>query len=460
MGFFDNVKKFFGVKQEAQSETTPTNQWLGHGYDFRPWETANVNAAGVVSSNQDIFDVVTQLSNTLASLPIHKYKKYEENDDSLANLVRVQPNPTMSGFELIRTTEASRNVAGNGYIWIQRDPVTMTPLQLWPIDPGSVTVERNDEDDSIWYRVDDMEGHHFLVPSSDMIHVKHISALASIIGISPIEVLTGTLRFQHEIEDFSMSEMQKKDMFILKYDRSINPKAREAMIKDFRRMAREQGGAIVQEAGWTVDHFSSDFKPTDLSTIEGITRKRIANAFNVPVSFLNDGTAKNTVNVEHVMTQFVVTTLVPIVRQYESELNRKLLTSNQLSRGQYFKFNVNGLMRGDTAARTQFYQTLIRNGIATQNELRKLEDLPPLKEKSADMTWISKDLYPAENQMKASEASSQNQQSNNVNSSPESSSQQDQNQDNPTKGGEASGRNESGQNQGQDQGQPGNQTGS
>ena len=45
---------------------------------------------------------------------------------------------------------------------------------------------------------------------------------------------------------------------------------------------------------------------------------------------------------------------------------------------------------------------MIRNGIATQNDLRKLEDLPPLSDKSADVTWISKDLFPTENQMRAS----------------------------------------------------------
>lgn len=94
------------------------------------------------------------------------------------------------------------------------------------------------------------------------------------------------------------------------------------------------------------------------------------------------------------MTQFVEMTLLPIVKQYEAEFNRKLLTPEQRARGFYFKFNVNGLLRGDTASRTNFYQMMIRNGIASVNDLRKLEDLPPSDAKNADQLWLSGDMYP------------------------------------------------------------------
>ena len=53
-------------------------------------------------------------------------------------------------------------------------------------------------------------------------------------------------------------------------------------------------------------------------------------------------------------------------------------------------------------APANFYQMMIRNGIATQNDLRKLEDMAPIADKSADIAWISKDLFPSESQMKAS----------------------------------------------------------
>ncbi|WP_413770514.1 phage portal protein, partial [Vibrio vulnificus] len=79
-------------------------------------------------------------------------------------------------------------------------------------------------------------------------------------------------------------------------------------------------------------------------TVESITRARIATAFNVPISFLSESEASHSnKTAEQVMTQFVEMTLLPIVKQYEAEFNRKLLTPEQRARGFYFKFNVNGL---------------------------------------------------------------------------------------------------------------------
>lgn len=308
----------------------------------------------------------------------------------------------MSSFSLINQLEVSRNSSGNGYVFIERDVSTGVPIRLWPIDPTTVTIKRNIDDNSIYYEVTSADpNYHFLVFNTEMIHVRHITPLTGVLGISPIDVLRGPLQFEKAVEDFSVGEMNKKDQYIIKYDRSVSPENRKAVIEDFTRMIKENGGAVVQEKGFDYDRFASNFQPSDLKTSEQITRSRIANAFNIPIAFLNELNGTASMN-EQAMIQFVQMTLVPIVKQYESEFNRKLLTQSQRTSGFYFKFNVNGLMRGDTASRTNFYQMMIRNGIATQNDLRKLEDMTPITDKSADITWISKDLFPSESQMKAS----------------------------------------------------------
>ena len=84
--------------------------------------------------------------------------------------------------------------------------------------------------------------------------------------------------------------------------------------------------------------------------------------------------------------------LVPIVRQYEQELNRKLLNLNDRRTGLYFKFNTNALLRGDMKTRGEFYFKGIRSGWFKPNEVRALEDLPP--EKGGDELYMSKDLSP------------------------------------------------------------------
>lgn len=393
MSFLGNIGKAISNAPKMNS-SGGSPSWRGEHYNFAPWQNTVFNGSHneVLSTNETVFSVITRLANTLASLPIHYYKKDSQRDtDGAINLLRMEANSNSSGFQLINDTEVARNLTGNGYIFIQRDQFTGMPIALWALDPDYVTILRNMDDNSIWYRVAE-DGFNFTVSSLDIIHVKHIHPLSSLYGISPIDVLRDSLKFQKAVEDFSLNEMSKKDSFVIEYDRSVDSEKRQAIINDFVKMIKQNGGAVVQEKGFKYDRFESRFNPADLASVEGISRIRIANAFDVPLSFVNDNSSKATTNVEHVMTQFVEMTLAPIIRQYESEFNRKLLTPNQRARGYYFKFNVNGLMRGDTAARTQFYQMMIRNGIATPNELRRLEDMPVAKDKNADKLWFSKDL--------------------------------------------------------------------
>ena len=44
----------------------------------------------------------------------------------------------------------------------------------------------------------------------------------------------------------------------------------------------------------------------------------------------------------------------------------------------YAKFNVDGLLRGDFATRTQGYATARQNGWMSINEIRKLENMNPI----------------------------------------------------------------------------------
>lgn len=392
MGFWNNVKHLFSTDPQQKASS---GDWEGQGFHFSNWANSNFFGThnNILRNNEEVFGVISRLANTLSSLPIHEYKAYDQINTPTSDLLHGEANPSMSAFQLINQLEVSRNTDGNAYAWIERDEQG-TPVNLWPIDPGSVIVKRNIDDNSIWYEVNSTE-YHFLVFNTDIIHVKHISPLTGVLGISPLDVLREPLKFKKAVEDFSLSEMDKKDSYIIQYDRTVSPENRQAMINDFRRMITENGGAVVQEKGFDFTRFESNFQPSDLSTTNSITRSRVATAFNVPLSFLNESLESgNGKSNEQVMLQFVEMTLIPIVTQYESEFNRKLLSNAERAQGIYFKFNINGLLRGDTSSRTAFYQTLIRNGIASANDLRKLEELPPSDAKNADKLWITGDLYP------------------------------------------------------------------
>ena len=83
-------------------------------------------------------------------------------------------------------------------------------------------------------------------------------------------------------------------------------------------------------------------------------------------------------NIEHQTIQFTTFSLRPSVKRIETELEAKLFFEGETD--QYsVKFDLNGLMRGDTAARSEWYRTSIQNGIHSRNEIRQMEGYPRLE---------------------------------------------------------------------------------
>lgn len=367
--------------------------WKGAGFDFSSWFGRNFWGIdnSKLATNETIFSVISRLANTLSSLPLKLYKNYDTEMSQAADVLINSPNPNMSGFELINKIEVARNETGNGYALIGRD-IRMQVESITPIDSSYVTPLINADDGSLWYKVIGVNGTYYF-HNMNMIHVKHITGTSRWEGISPLKVLRNTLQYDKAVQEFSLSEMQKKDSFILEYGANVDAEKRQRIIDDFKRFYQENGGILFQEPGVSVKDMERKYFASDTLASERITRSRVANVFNVPVSFLNDTEGQSYSSNEQMMIQFVQMALTPIVRQYEQEFNRKLLTPDERRRGYYFKFNLGGLLRGDTAARTQFYQVMLRGGGMKPDEVRMLEDLPPEGGAAAQL-WVSGDLYP------------------------------------------------------------------
>ena len=82
--------------------------------------------------------------------------------------------------------------------------------------------------------------------------------------------------------------------------------------------------------------------------------------------------------VEHMGRGFLIFTLQPHLVRFEQELNRKLFRNA----GRFFEFKVDGLARADLKTRNDAYRQAIGGsggpGWMTADEIRKLDNLPPL----------------------------------------------------------------------------------
>ena len=103
--------------------------------------------------------------------------------------------------------------------------------------------------------------------------------------------------------------------------------------------------------------------------------REICRIFGVPPHLIQDLESSTNNNIEHQGMDFVNHCILPEAKCLEEELERKLLTDSEIVKNFYCKFNMNGLLRGDSQARAELYKALDQTGSISSNEIRRLEEM-------------------------------------------------------------------------------------
>ncbi|HEK4166320.1 TPA: phage portal protein [Staphylococcus aureus] len=362
-------------------------------YDFSPWK--NKSFWGVINNtletNETIFSAITKLSNSMASLPLKMYEDYKVVNTEVSDLLTVSPNNSLSSFDFINQIETIRNEKGNAYVLIERD-IYHQPSKLFLLNPDVVEMLIENQSRELYYSIHAATGNKLIVHNMDMLHFKHIVASNMVQGISPIDVLKNTTDFDNAVRTFNLTEMQKPDSFMLKYGSNVGKEKRQQVLEDFKQYYEENGGILFQEPGVEIEPLPKKYVSEDIVASENLTRERVANVFQLPSVFLNARSNTNFAKNEELNRFYLQHTLLPIVKQYEEEFNRKLLTKTDREKNRYFKFNVKSYLRADSATQAEVYFKAVRSGYCTINDIREWEDLPPVE--GGDKPLISGDLYP------------------------------------------------------------------
>ena len=122
----------------------------------------------------------------------------------------------------------------------------------------------------------------------------------------------------------------------------------------------------------------------------------IARYFGVPLYKLQEGKQAYGSNEQNAI-EYVVSTLHPIVTQYEEEMTWKLLLQSQVDAGLEIRINMMAELRGDTSARGQWYKDMLQEGPFSVNDVRALEDLPDVpggEHRRASLNYVPLEDWP------------------------------------------------------------------
>jgi HK97 family phage portal protein len=327
-----------------------------------------------------VYACVQRISSPLAMFPVDVFRDREfQPDHVVSRLLNRAPNPYMAPRTLRKTATAGALLWGNGYVEIQRDGAGR-PVGLWPLLPWATHPDRRE--DRLTFRTN-IDGRSFEIDHSDVLHVMDFS-LDGYVGLSPIQQARAAVGLAQAAESFGSKFFANdaKSGGFLQIPGKISAKAGE----NIRRSMDEQGGLDnahrikVLEEG--MKYVATTISPDDaqfLSTRE-FQIGEMARMYNVPL-FLLQHSEPGTVwgsGMEQMHTAFVVHSLSPWTNVWEQEINRKMFSEDELDQGYFAKFNMDALLRGDSAGRAAYYNAGITAGWLTIPEAREMEDLDAL----------------------------------------------------------------------------------
>ena len=393
-----------------RSRDKPTDRTAGSSYSFFLGGTSSGKYVTERSAMQmtAVYCCVRILSEAVASLPLQFYRYTDDGgkeravEHPLYFLLHDEPNPEMTSFIFRETLMTHLLLWGNAYSQIIRNGKGEV-VALYPLMPDRMKVDR-DEHGRLYYEYtvydsDDVDGRKgtnkvgrtVRLQPPDVLHIPGLG-FDGLVGYSPIAMAKNAIGLAIATEEYGSKFFANgaAPSGVLEHPGTIKDpsKVRESWQATFGGSGNANKIAVLEEG---MKYTPISISPEQAQFLE--TRKfqidEIARIFRVPPHMIGDLEKSSFNNIEQQSLEFVKYTLDPWVSRWEQAMVRALLTPDEKKK-YFFKFNVDGLLRGDYQSRMNGYATARQNGWMSANDIRELENLDRIPaEQGGDLYLIN-----------------------------------------------------------------------
>ena len=359
-----NAQKSVGPTFDLKGTEAKT-QIYGYNDDFSNELVTERRAHGLAT----VYTCLNVRSRTIASLPLNPM--IEENDTkriltdhAVYYPLAQQANNYMSSAQLFLTSMIHSDSWGNSVVGINRDS-RGRPYSFDLICPGEWDVTKVDGD--AFYKINGE-----MYSSKDVLHFRWFS-LDGLMGISPIrqnQILMGSAFKQARYQGMTLGQRVPA---IMSYEGTLSPEQRAQNQENFQKDIAS-GKIPILSNRW---HYTPTIIPpgeADYISQANLTDQQIYGIYQLPPTFAQNYDRATWSNAEQADLVYAKHTVTPICRVIEQECNMKLFTEKE-KKNHFVKFNMNGLLRGDIAARAAFYTAMRNIGGMNGNEIRDREDM-------------------------------------------------------------------------------------
>lgn len=350
------------------------------------------------TSEVTYFTCLKMLSETLAKMPIKYYQKtdkgiMEAEQTETSKLLTKRPNPFMTPTVFWNTVEMNRNHYGNAYVYMRKKFVRkkyggeVRVLDLWVMQSNCVTIVVDDAGifagvGRLWYvYTDPTSGRQYVFDTSEVMHFKTSFSFDGMTGLPVQQILRDTISGASASQNFmnNMYESGLTAKATLEYSGELDANAKENLRKAFEQFgsgAQNVGRVLPVPLGMKLTPLDIKLTDSQFFELKKYTALQIAAAFGVKPNQINDYSKSSYANSELQQLSFYVDTELFVIKQYEEEINYKMMTEEEQDDGFYYKFNEKVLFRTDSKTQMSYLKEGVAGSIMMSNEARRKLDLP------------------------------------------------------------------------------------
>lgn len=378
------VKGLFTVQSNSSSDFLNPKYWLselGAGVSTTAGQNVTVTQAMTLPV---YFACVRAISEDVAKLPLITYERLERGkkritDIPLYKILHDSPNPEMSAMSFRETMMASCLTYGNAYAEIVFDSFGVVQA-LYPIHPTRVQLKRNGE--ALEYYVKSNNGTYASLSQGNVFHI-HGLGDTGIIGYSVAALAAESLGAGLAAQQYGSAFFGNgaRPGGILEHPGRLSKEAAENLRKSWQATysgAANSSKVAVLEEGMKWSALSVPPEDSQFLQTRQFQTEEICRWFRMPPHKIQHLLRSTFANIEHQALEYVTDALMPWCVRWEQEITRKLIPV-EFQNTLFAEHLLNGLLRGDQAARASFYFQLFQMGAISPNEIREYENMNPIE---------------------------------------------------------------------------------
>ena len=313
-----------------------------------------------------VFAACRLISDSIATLPLQAYRK---TGDVRTPIALPAVFDTETRIEWVQQALMSLLLRGNAYGLVVARSDDGTPKRVQWLNPERVDIDETGTKPVFRYN-------GTVVPDVDMKHIPAYAMPGTVKGLSPIGACSMLA------DTGAATQKMMRDWFagrgipgVTAQNTSKVLSAAEAeTVSDRLRARMRTGQPFVHGSDWDINFMSLPADDAGFVSSAKLNATQVATIYGIPPEEIGGETGSSLTysTVEMNQHRLAALTLRPWMAKLEQEF------SAWIYRPRFVKFNVDAMIRVDTRTRYDVHKIAREIGLNNTDELRTLEDLPPL----------------------------------------------------------------------------------